>query len=135
MIILVDPKDVHQSNEIIIENKFNYTRSKKTLLHNNFLVHAVVFSEFSKLKKRLLQETMYESDPQVIYQNKNYLAILKLGKGVEQFLLNDLIENKTDWFLALTKLYNIDPVKVEHYGNMDAMILDWIEWKNNIEFL
>ena len=74
------------------------------------------------------------SNPRLKYENKNYQEILDLDFFVLPYLIDDLKSNDIDWFVALNKISDTDPIKKEHQGNFDLMKQDWLEWaeKNKI---
>jgi hypothetical protein len=83
---------------------------------------------FDKLKDRWLDETRFFSSNFQSMQHPTYFKILSLGESIVPFMLNDLIENKTHWFKALSALTGVNPIQPQNAGNINEMIRDWARW-------
>ncbi len=83
---------------------------------------------FDQLKKKWLDETMFYSNPNKIYQNPNYLKIISLGKGAIPLILEDWKTSNNHWFHALNVITGENPVKPENRGRIKLMKKDWIEF-------
>lgn len=99
----------------------------------NGVYETPLFQKFQLLKSKWLQETRFHSNTELIYSNKYYQQIIQLGPEVAPYIIEDLKKERNNWFQALAQILNVNPVKPEHYGNLDAMINDWIIWhKQNL---
>ena len=59
---------------------------------------------FDFYRNKWLAETKYEADPEKIYGNKYYQHIIDFGHFFLPFIIEDLKENKNDWFFALESI-------------------------------
>jgi len=85
--------------------------------------------EFIVNSKKWKQETKHLSNVEHIVQNEYYQNIIKLGKEVVPFIIEDLIVNGPNhWFNALSVITGKNPIQEKNAGRMDAMTLDWIRW-------
>lgn len=89
------------------------------------------FKYFSKLKNDWLDEVGFFSDPEILFSNKHYRAIIDMQFSAVPFLIGDLRNNEGYWFDALSEILDIDPVKEEYWGDYAAMANDWLEWSTS----
>lgn len=90
---------------------------------------------FERLRDKWIEETMYFSDPESVYNNENHKTIIRLGYKMLPYILDDLREHHNDWFFALNKITKANPIKIGHAGDVVAMAMDWLEWsENNLAF-
>ena len=88
-----------------------------------------VKTQFEILKEKWISEIQYSSNPIEITSNKYYKEITDMRFAVVPYLLEDMKKNYTHWFKALRDITGgIDPIKKEHYGNVPAMVNDWLDW-------
>ena len=57
-----------------------------------------------------------------------YQEIISLGPEVVPFLLRDLEDNETHWFVALRQIAGVNPIPSTAAGNVPKMIEAWLEW-------
>jgi hypothetical protein len=57
-----------------------------------------------------------------------YQEIINLGPEVLPYLLRDLEENETHWFIALRKITGINPIPSSASGNVPKMVEAWLQW-------
>lgn len=84
--------------------------------------------KFLKLKETWLTETSVYSDSNIIFLNKSYQEIIKLGYSVVPFIIEDMRNEPHHWFQALTKITNVDPISEENRGNLIKMTEDWLSY-------
>ena len=57
-----------------------------------------------------------------------YQRIIGLGPEALPIILMDLRDKGGHWFWALESIAGVNPVLPEHYGDIDKMTHDWIDW-------
>ena len=92
----------------------------KFILRIRFLYHRYFWKK----------QTKYNSNPDKIFSNKHYLAIIQLGRPVIPLLISDIIRNNNRWFFALEKITGENPVPKNFAGIITAMNNFWITWYN-----
>jgi hypothetical protein len=93
------------------------------------------YLKYKQLKEEWVNETIFASDPEAIYNNINYRKIICLGTPVVPLLLRDLRRSNIDWLFALRQILNIDPISSDHNGHFDLMKDDWLNWaRKNIGY-
>ena len=85
-------------------------------------------SEFLFIKESLLKEVGYQSNPNIINNNKNYKKIISFGKKIIPILVKDMNENDMDWIFALSEILNVNPIKPENNGYWNKMKEDWNDY-------
>lgn len=103
-----------------------------TSIFQNRNLRSFVQFAFETLKKKWLEEIEFASDIETIVNNRNYRFIAGLGWEVVPLIINELKVTPHYWFVALEQLTGEDPVLPEHYGDMQSMAQDWINWYNNL---
>jgi len=86
------------------------------------------FDRFRELKELWLNEVGLHSNPDILFNNENYKAIIDMGSEVIPYLIQDLQNGDGDWFNALAQITNTDPISEDHRGDYDAMTNDWVQW-------
>lgn len=87
------------------------------------------FENFKHLAERWKEETASTPIASQKFDHPAYREIIGLGSDAIPLLLEELREKPNYyWFFALRKLTNADPVKPEHYGKLELMAQDWLEW-------
>ena len=61
-------------------------------------------------------------------ENPAYQEIISLGPDVVPFLLRDLEDNETHWFIALRKITGANPIPQTAAGNIPKMVAAWLCW-------
>ena len=84
--------------------------------------------QFEALARRWRAETGLLSSTTGMVNHPAYQAIIALGLVVVPLLLRDLETEPVHWFEALRSITGEDPVPREHWGDMAAMRLDWLNW-------
>jgi hypothetical protein len=57
-----------------------------------------------------------------------YQEIIRLGQAVVPFLLRDLEENHSHWFIALRQITGSNPVPPSAAGDIPEMVKAWLRW-------
>lgn len=83
---------------------------------------------FDQLKNEWKKATAYISDTGLIVSHPAYLKIIKLGTVVIDWIIEDLVETRCQWFEALEAITGQDPIAPDHYGAVNLMIQDWQDW-------
>lgn len=73
-------------------------------------------------------ETRHLSSPTQKIAHQSHQAILGMGPDVVPLLLRDLVQNRREWFWALSYLTQENPIRREDAGKMDRMIAAWVNW-------
>ena len=100
----------------------------KIKLYEKFIDSNQIENTFLNLKENWINEVGYQSNPDILYSNKNYKDIILLGEKVVPFLFKDLVSEGGDWFYALSEILKVNPVKKDHNGYFDKMKKDWQEY-------
>jgi len=90
---------------------------------------------FDELKNIWLEETKDYSKIRHIIAHPSYEDIIDIGPSVLPMIIADLKEGVRadppiihNWFFALQKLTNENPVPVNEWGNLQQMAQRWIFW-------
>lgn len=86
--------------------------------------------QFYSLSKKWKKEVGGYSTMIHITGNDNYLDIIGMGKDVVPLILKELEKEADYWFVALkhTAKPDTDPVPDDHYGDIEKMREDWLNW-------
>jgi hypothetical protein len=84
---------------------------------------------FRELANRWERETSHVSSITKRVMHPCYQSILAMGPNVISLLIQDMRENRRDWFWALHHLTQENPVSLEDSGNLDKMIAAWVDWE------
>lgn len=113
----------------------NYSNAIITFRGNSVLISDRIdnqeFKHFLHLKDKWKSETLYFSSSSHIFNNSAYLEIIGLGKKSIPWIIRELKKTNDHWFYALKKITGKNPVNPEHYGIINKMKEDWIEWAKN----
>jgi hypothetical protein len=78
-------------------------------------------------------ETSHLSSPSQRMTHPSYQAVLGMGreypKEIIGLLVQDMKENRRQWFGALSYLAQANPIKPEDAGRIDRMIDAWVRWE------
>jgi hypothetical protein len=74
------------------------------------------------------EQTRFSSSPSRIILNPSYQQIIAMGPSVTPLILKKMQSEPQDWFHALQTINGINPIDPKHYGNIELMTEDWIEW-------
>ena len=88
---------------------------------------------FNENYNKWYEGTKYLSSSK-IYDNEYYRNIVSLGVYVIPCIIEKLKESPVQLFEALAEITGEDPVPENHWGDMEKMAEDWINWwdkKNN----
>jgi hypothetical protein len=89
---------------------------------------ATISAQFQVLAEEWKSATTLLSSTTALMAHPAYRAIIALGPPVVPLLLQDLQREPVHWFEALQVISGEDPVPREHWGDMAAMRLDWLNW-------
>lgn len=106
--------------------------SKKVKLYEEFIDYKIkkdLKIKFFELKKNWYNETGIFSDPNDIFDNKNYLEMIKLGKGIIPFLIESLDENSI-LSKTLRDITGENPIPEKDRLNSDSYKKYWQNWYN-----
>ena len=87
-----------------------------------------VEARFRRLADAWEQATGHFSSMTAASNHPAYHEIICLGPEVIPYLLRDLQENETHWFIALRKITGINPIPSSAAGNVPRMIEAWLQW-------
>jgi hypothetical protein len=77
-------------------------------------------------------ETRHLSSPGQKMLHPSYQAILGMGQEhkdeIIDLLIQDMKDNRRQWFWALSYLAQANPIKPEDAGRIDRMINAWVRW-------
>jgi len=74
------------------------------------------------------RETRHLSSPNQKIMHPSYQAVLGMGAEVVPLLLQDLAQNRREWFWALSYITKANPIQREDAGKMDKMVAAWVKW-------
>jgi len=84
--------------------------------------------EFLKLAKTWKEQTGGSSSVTSMVMHPAYLEIISYGEKMIPFILKDLQNKPSHWFIALRTLARSSPVKPEDAGNIKKMTEAWLTW-------
>jgi hypothetical protein len=84
--------------------------------------------EFLRLSKTWKEQTNGYSSVGSMVMHPAYLEIISYGEKMIPFILKDLQNKPSHWFIALKTLAKTSPVKPEDAGNIKKMTEAWIAW-------
>ncbi|MEZ0006271.1 hypothetical protein ABH942_001634 [Flavobacterium sp. 28YEA47A] len=87
-----------------------------------------MFKNFLKLKDSWVLETMFASNSNEIFNNHAYQEIICMGQKSVPWIIRELKKSNDHWFFALREITGVDPILPEHYGKINDMKNDWINW-------
>ncbi len=85
---------------------------------------------FHRLSQKWKAETGGYSSVSSMVMHPAYLEIISHGEKMIPFILKDLQEKPSHWFIALKTLAKTSPVKPEDAGNIKKMTEAWLAWGN-----
>ena len=107
-------------------------KSFTSYYENNEYLHSMYMkalqNHFDRLRDKWLADTNFGSNNYISAQHPAYIKIISLGESVVPLLLNDLAQNRTHWFTALTSITGENPIEEKHAGRINEMIGDWVHW-------
>ena len=84
--------------------------------------------KFKELAKKWKAETSGFSSVGSMVMHPAYLEIISHGEEMIPYILKDLQEKPSHWFIALKTLARTSPVKPEDAGNIKKMTEAWLAW-------
>jgi hypothetical protein len=87
-----------------------------------------VEARFRRLAATWDQATGHLSSMTAASNHPAYQEIIRLGPEVVPFLLRDLEENESQWFVALRQITGVNPIPSSAAGNVPKMIEAWLQW-------
>jgi len=84
----------------------------------------VIFDEYYD---KWYNETKYMSSPKM-FENKYYKKIISLGDSVVPSIIRKLKKTPAHLFEALAEITGQDPIPENHWGDIEQMAQDWINW-------
>lgn len=89
-----------------------------------------IAEEFDTLYKRWYAETMFSSNPRVMYENENFQKIIKLGMPVLPYIVNKIHERGADFtYMAIpeiTKIPHEEVIPESMYGYIGKICNAWV---------
>ena len=92
-------------------------------------------SLFEMLSKALREEAKLYSSISKIVSHPYYRSIISLGKKVLPYLFEQMIHSPYWWFHALEEITGEDPILESHYGKLQEMTHDWLQWAKTNGYL
>jgi hypothetical protein len=87
---------------------------------------------FHKEAEKWARETEHLSSPAQMMAHPSYQAILGMAaedkREVIRLMIQDLKQNRNEWFWALSYLTQENPIKHSDAGKMDKMVSAWVNW-------
>ncbi|MEX2015682.1 MAG: hypothetical protein WD873_03525 [Candidatus Hydrogenedentales bacterium] len=83
---------------------------------------------FEILVKRWKQERRATSLVHEMCTTPSYQMIIGMGPVAVPLILQELAKQPDHWTWALMAITGEDPVDPEHYGDVEAMAMDWLAW-------
>lgn len=87
---------------------------------------------FREQAEKWSRETEHLSSPTQMMAHPSYQAILGMAlenkQEVIRLMLLDLMQNRNEWFWALSYLTQDNPIKQSDAGKMDKMVSAWVNW-------
>jgi hypothetical protein len=87
-----------------------------------------VEARFRRLVAAWEQATAHLSSMTAASKHPAYQEIIAMGPAVMPYLLRDLEDNETHWFVALKAITGADPIPPSAAGNVPKMIEAWLQW-------
>lgn len=93
-----------------------------------------VYELFTRYKSKWEEDTKFSSSVTDIVEHPSYLKIIRLGKKVLPYIIEDLFATNNHWFYALEAITGENPIPPQHAGDIVQMKGDWLNWAvdNNI---
>ena len=125
--------------DISLENiiKFPESATAKDMIDEVELIEFVIkrvkeseedYEKFLNLTKKWKEETFVTSSYSEIISNPSYLEVVRMGKKVLPYILQDLKSEPAFWFSALEELTGCNPIEPSHRGIIKLMKKDWLKW-------
>lgn len=99
------------------------------------VTQASIEQRFREQSERWYQETAHLSSPLQKMMHLSYQAIIGMSSEsperkneIIRLMLQDLKQNRRDWFLALSYLTQENPISPRDCGKPDRMTRSWINW-------
>ncbi|HUS50248.1 MAG TPA: hypothetical protein VMZ91_08775, partial [Candidatus Paceibacterota bacterium] len=116
-----------KEGRLIIDGEGETIYLEREMFENGFLFTNFIFDssgikiseeelierKFKELKEKWEKETCFLSDPTLIFGNSNYKEIIKIGKKVIPFILEDLKNKPNFWMNALEEISGEDILQKE----------------------
>lgn len=123
---LIDVPDAVSGEARIIQDEV-----EETLAHYlNPVSQTNILLRFLQLKSKWKTDTFFLSSSTEKTQHPAYREIISLGEEVVPYIIQDLKTNHNYWFEALEEITGVDPIPEEHYGKIELMAQDWVDWWN-----
>lgn len=84
--------------------------------------------KFSMLASTWEKDTLLISSSSQMFSNESYLQIIGMGEKALPYIFADLNKEPNHWFVALKSITGVDPVSLEHRGDVSKMTEDWLTW-------
>jgi hypothetical protein len=116
-----------------ILRKWNYVRGQLS----DEKLNTTTLREFKYLSDKWKKETNGLSLIHQITKNKNYKYIIDMGEKVVPLIFKDLQNEPFYWFEALNQILTPtqDPILKDHYGDLDKMAEDWLNWAKKNQYI
>lgn len=93
-------------------------------------VYSPLEAEFLKLVAEWDADTKFLFSSTEIMQHPAYEKIISMGPDVVPLILESMQSTPRFWFDALKQLTGEDPIPPIHYGDINLMTQDWLNYKN-----
>jgi hypothetical protein len=91
-------------------------------------------NKFNSLTSTWKQDTSFFSSINEITTNKAYLQIIAMGEKALPYIFKSMANEPHHWFVALSSITGINPIKHEHRGDISQMTSDWLEWAKKEQY-
>ena len=102
-------------------NKLGYQDNWAHISNENYI-------EFKRLAQKWKEEKKYISSPSDIVNSSYYKRIIEKGDSVLNYIVEEMKHEPDFWFEALKQITKQDPVKREHWGDLEKMTKDWLDF-------
>jgi hypothetical protein len=91
--------------------------------------------KFKRLATLWKSHAMFHSSPEIVRSSPGYSDLVAMDVRVVPLILAELDVDPFYWFDVLSELTGVDPIPLEHAGDVDAMIDAWKAWARDNHYL
>lgn len=136
--------NVFKTNSKSLTQESSFIEQNRNSSYQNFISTSSYLREkhvddlkdyFESLRNLWFEETKYSSNIFLTANHPANLTLVKLGYQIIPFIIEDLKNNSSHWFITLSQITGINPIKSENRGNIEQMKNDWIEWAKENNYI
>jgi len=92
--------------------------------------------KFRQLTNEWKQNRGFSSSLSVVKNDPSYQEIIRMGRSVLPFIMDELEKRPDFWFAALREITGENPVLPENAGRLHEMAAVWLQWgrANNVRW-